>query len=198
MRALTHYGRRVSKTDEIRAEIKAARQRPGSILAIDPDAHTPGAALWSPPSEAHEDGRCWVWGGNRTGEALACPTRSEDVLRALMPSLVLIEAQKSGRDTSHQMAAQNIVRGGWAWLCAISYVPYVMVPPKIWQGAICGWGLRGKGAYKIAYKARASKRAGRAMNEDAAAALGILEFGLGALGHDLPDTIQLACPQHLV
>lgn len=174
----------MSRTREIQAEIFAA-YRGGPVLAIDPDATTPGAALWRPTPP-----RAWSWGGNGTGAPLADPCRARDLLEAVGPGLVVIEAAlPTGGQWAGAMHAQNQVRGGWAWLCAIESIPTVMLPPGVWQPAICG-PVRGQGAYKKAYKAHASDLlGGRAVNEDAAAALCMLEFALRALGRELPSEI---------
>ena len=105
------------------------------------------------------------------------------------PGLVVIEAAlPTGGQWAGAMHAQNQVRGGWAWLATVAGIPVVMLPPGVWQPAIVG-SQRGEGAYKKAYKARARELLGRAVNEDAAAALCMLEFTLRALGHELPAEI---------
>lgn len=175
----------MNRTQEIQAQIRAAYTG-GRVLAIDPDATHPGAALWSP-----EPARAWSWGGNSTGVALADPRGARDVLERHKPDLVVIEAPlPTGGAWAGAMHAQNMIRGGWAWLCAIRGVPAVLLPPGVWQPAICGpWSKGGAGAYKKAYKARARALLGRAVNEDAAAALCMLEFALRAIGHELPAEI---------
>lgn len=124
-----------------------------------------------------------------TGAALATPAGAADVLTRYRPGLTVIEAPlPTGGAWAGTMHAQNMVRGGWAWICAIHDVPVVLLPPGVWQPAICG-AQRGKGSYKKAYKAHARALLGRAVNEDAAAALCMLEFALRALGHELPAEI---------
>jgi hypothetical protein len=179
----------VTRTQEIRAEIARLYQG-GPVLAVDPDAETPGGALWSPTPP-----RAWSWGGNGTGAALAQPSAVEDFLALHRPGLVIIEAPlPTGGAWAANMAPQNIVRGGWLWLCAVAYIPSILLPPGVWQPAICG-PVRGEGAYKKAYKAHArGLLEGKAVNEDAAAALCMLEFALGALGHELPTEIIRGAP----
>ena len=174
----------MTRTQKIQAAIRAA-YRGGRVLAIDPDATHPGAAQWDPKPP-----RAWSWGGNSTGIALADPAAVASLLGGICrPGLAVIEAPlPTGGAWAGAMHAQNMVRGGWVWACAIHGVPTVLLPPGVWQPAICG-AQRGEGGYKKAYKAHARALLGRAVNEDAAAALCMLEFALRALGHELPAEI---------
>ena len=178
----------MTATSELCTAMVAA-YRGGPVLTIDPDCETPGAAHWTP-----EDGatlpRARVWGGNSTGAALADPNASRAILARLSPGLVVVEAPlASGGQWSAYMHPQNIVRGGWVWLCALEGVPCVLLPPGIWQYPIC---RNTPGPRKPTYKRHARELLGvKSINEDAAAALGILEFALWALGHELPADLSV-------
>jgi hypothetical protein len=177
----------VTRTQEIRAQIAECLRYPfpfAPILAIDPDAHTPGAAYWFRGTVGPV---AFAWGGNRTGAALATPDGARGILATLSPGLVLIEAPlASGGAHAASMHGQNLVRGGWSWLAQLAGATVILIPPGVWQPSICG-PVRGEGAYKRAYKAHAAKllRTTR-VNEDAAAALCMLDFALRAIGEPIP------------
>lgn len=192
----------MTRTQEIRAQITEwgigykwdvghnRDHRP--ILAIDPDAHTPGAAYWLRGTVVPV---AFAWGGNRTGAPLATPDGARAVLEALSPGLVLIEAPlASGGAHAASMHGQNLVRGGWAWLAQLAGATVILIPPGVWQPAICG-AVRGEGAFKRAYKAHAAGllRTSR-VNEDMAAALCMLDFALRAIGESVPSTVNPYAP----
>ena len=148
------------------------------MLAIDPDAHTPGVAVWDPATLA-----VLAWGGNNTGTAAGTPDGARAILERLEPGLVIIEAPlANGGPWAASMHQQNIVRGGWVWLATLAGAPVVMIPPGVWQWPLTR-GVRGSAAAKAAYKSHARALTNVAtINEDAAAAIGIMAFALGALG----------------
>ena len=166
----------MSRSREISLEIRRAA-RPGRVLAIDPDAHTPGVAVWDPATLA-----VLAWGGNSTGTAAGTPDGARAILERLEPGLVIIEAPlTNGGPWAASMHGQNIVRGGWVWLATLSRAPVILIPPGVWQWPLTR-GARGSAAAKQAYKAHARALAGvSTINEDAAAAIGIMVFALGAL-----------------
>jgi hypothetical protein len=190
-------------TEKTRADIRAAwgslvplradlrpsdyGQNPG-VLAIDPDKTHPGAAHW--PGTVDRPAR--VWGGDKAGERLTDPLHVQALLCDLSPVILVIEGPLAkGWAAALECIA---VRGGWQWLAALAGVPSIVVAPTVWQYAQHG-PLTGKGTYKTAYKAHAAKLCGvPKINEDRAAALGLLEFAVRALGHELPDKIQLGAP----
>lgn len=178
----------MTATAKIQAAILAA-YRGGPVLTIDPDAHTPGAACWTPAGDTTL-ARARVWGGNATGAALVDPNASRAILARLSPGLVVVEAPlASGGQWAASMHGQNIVRGGWLWLCAIDGVPCVQEPPGVWQYPIC---RNTPGPRKPTYKRHARELLGvKSINEDAAAALCMLVFALGALGHELPADLSM-------
>jgi hypothetical protein len=188
-------------TEKTRADIRATREGlllrslrspndpwvPG-VLAIDPDKTHPGAAHWPGPG----DRPARVWGGDKAGERLTDPLHVQGLLCDLSPTILVIE----GPLAKGWVAALECiaVRGGWQWLAQLAGVPSIVVSPTVWQYAQHG-PLTGKGAYKTAYKAHAARLCGvLKINEDRAAALGLLQFAVRALGHELPDTIQLGAP----
>ena len=178
-------------TEQLRATMRAL-YRGGSVLTIDPDAHTPGAASWHPgivTTMAHAH----VWGGNATGAPLADPNAARGILARLSPGLVVVEAPlHSGGQWASRMHGQNIVRGGWVWLCALEGRPCLQLPPDTWQRPVCA---STPGPRKPTYKRHARELLGvKAINEDAAAALCMLEFVLGALGHALPADLSVGVP----
>jgi hypothetical protein len=188
-------------TEKTRADIRAAHGllavpnlRPGAtpwipgVLAIDPDKTHPGAAHWPGPG----DRPTRVWGGDKAGEQLVRPRYALDLLEQLSPVILVIEGPLAkGWAAALECIA---VRGGWQWLAALAGVPSIVVSPTVWQYAQHG-PLTGAGAYKKAYKAHAAKLCGvPKINEDRAAALGLLQFAVRALGHELPDSIQLGAP----
>jgi hypothetical protein len=189
-------------TDKTRAAILAARARVETdwldeahgggghecaVLAIDPDKTHPGAACWSSRRNT-----VYVWGGDKAGELLVNPEHVQGLLLQVAPAILVIEGPLAkGWASALECIA---VRGGWQWLAALAGVPSIVVSPTVWQYAQHG-PLKGAGAYKKAYKAHAVKLCGvPRVNEDRAAALGLLEFAVSALGHELPTSIQLGVP----
>ncbi len=181
-------GGQVTRTQEVIQQLQAAYAEggKGAILTIDPDAATPGVAIWTPPTparlhESHDHTRsaAWSWGGNLTSAALVTPQGASRLLHYLGPllSLVVIEdGIASGGAHAGSMGAQNLVRGGWYWLARLR-VPTILLPPPVWQRAICGVVRGGEGVYKQAYKAHARGLLDKAaVNEDQAAALCMLDF----------------------
>jgi hypothetical protein len=186
-------------TEKTRADIREAwialddpepngTYRPCGVLAVDPDKTHPGAAYWT----GWNDDPVRVWGGDKAGEQLVRPRYALDLLENLSPVILVIEGPLAkGWAAALECIA---VRGGWQWLAQLAGVPSIVVSPTVWQYAQHG-PLTGKGAYKTAYKAHAARLCGvLKINEDRAAALGLLQFAVRALGHELPDTIQLGAP----
>ena len=173
-----------------RANLAAALQRaqPRRILVIDPDKNTAGAAYWA---QTREDGSCWVWGGDKGGAPLVDPRAAQSILAALTPDLVMVEAPISGGGAfARSMHPQNVVRGGWLWLAGLAGIPVVQLAPASWQPSVC----KDKGPRKPQYKAHARAILGGPVNEDAAAALCMLEFALGIMGRALPHEIKRCSP----
>ena len=166
----------------------APPRRACGVLAIDPDSTHPGAAHW--PGTGDRPVR--VWGGDKAGERLADPVSVQALLRDIEPAILVIEGPLAhGWASALECIA---VRGGWQWLAALAGVPSIVVAPSVWQYAQHG-PQSGVGAYKKAYKAHAARLCGvPKINEDRAAALGLLQFAVRALGHELPATILLGAP----
>ena len=175
----------VDVTNTIRRALDDSR---GDILAIDPDATTPGAALWT-----RHDALARAWGGDASGRTLATPDGARALLESLTPSsVVLVEAPLSGRSPFPQsLHAQAIVRGGWVWLATLAGHTVIQVPPHAWQRSVCPTGTRD---HKAAYKALARAWLGlERVNEDIASALGILRYALDSSGLAWSTAIRLAC-----
>ena len=111
------------------------------------------------------------------------------------PSLALVMAGAIGAALpAFTMARKRST--AWAG-CALALPSATQIDAPLVLGSLTfgvGWGLRGAGIYKKTYKAHAAELLGHKTNEDAAAALGILEFGLGALGVGLPPEITTGAP----
>lgn len=174
-------------------EFAAAVRRiaPSSVLVIDPDAHTPGAAY----AETREDAPCWVWGGNKSGAPLACPDAADRILESLSPSLVIIErALTNGGQWAKSMPEQNNVRGGLYWACKRTGIPVVFAKPESWEALAMFRGYPGS-TRKKRYRAYARERSQTTGgNEDADAALCIMDYTFIALGLPVPREIHYGKP----
>ena len=144
------------------------------VLAVDPDSKTPGLA-------ALVDGAVFVWGGNKSSEHLATARGVASFLDAHSVSQVYIEgALPRG---VHQSSCEGVFRCRFAWehVCDLRGIPSTIYRPGFWINRWVGKGPESKKRYK----AKARKLLKCAVNEDAAAALGILGVALAEQGIDI-------------